>query len=185
MTTQRLAKLQGVLREDATGVHPRLHLVFGLLRFLPCATLLRLSGGTIGQSSIVRHGITLTGERVLMKNLVVGEGCYIEPNCTFDLLDQITIGDGVTIGHQVMILTSSHQIGPKEHRAGESTRAPVVIEKGAWIGARSTLLPGVTVGEGAIVAPGALVNKDVAPHTHVSGIPVKVIANLNEPAPSS
>ena len=183
MINNAVTKLRMVLQVEMAGLHPRLQLVFGLFRFLPCATLLRLAGASVGPETVVRHGIRLTGERALMKNFVVGRECCIEPACTFDLVEPITIGDQVKLGHQVMILTSSHQIGPKEHRAGELIRAPVTIENGAWIGARSILLPGITIGEGAVINPGALVNKDVAAHTQVAGIPAKVIAQLNEPTP--
>ena len=84
----------------------------------------------------------------------------------------------MTIGHQAMILTSSHEIGPKEHRAGPTVQAPVMIHDGVWIGPRSIVLPGITIGEGAIVAPGALVNKDVPAHTRVAGAPAKVVEQL-------
>jgi maltose O-acetyltransferase len=180
MTTQKLKK---ALREDTAGIHPRLQLAFGLLKFLPflpCATLLRLAGAAVGEASVVRHGVRLNGPRGLAKNLKIGHECQIEPGCTFDLEEKITLGDGVRVGHEAMLLTSSHQIGPKEHRAGELVRAPITIEDGACIGARSILLPGVTIGAGAMVSPGSLVNKEVAPHTHVAGNPAKVIANLRE-----
>jgi maltose O-acetyltransferase len=180
MTKQKLKK---ALQEDTAGIHPRLQLAFGLLKFLPflpCATLLRLAGAAVGEATVVRHGIRLNGQRGLAKNLKIGPKCHIEPGCTFDLQEKIILGAGVCVGHETMILTSSHQIGPKEHRAGELVIAPVVIEDGAWIGARSVLLPGITIGAGALVSPGSLVNKDVAPHTHIGGTPVKHIANLDK-----
>ena len=86
----------------------------------------------------------------------------------------------MTIGHQVLIITTTHELGPREHRAGSALRNPVKIEDGAWIGSRCVILPGVTVGAGAIVEPGSVVNKDVAPNTSVRGIPAKVV---QEPAP--
>ena len=58
------------------------------------------------------------------------------------------------------------------------TLAPVTIKAGAWLGPRSIVLPGVTVGEGAIVMPGSLVNKDVAPNTRVAGTPARLIETL-------
>jgi len=77
-----------------------------------------------------------------------------------------------------MILTSTHDLGPSQHRAGPVTRAPVTIKAGAWLGPRSIVLPGVTVGEGAIVMPGALVNKDVPPNTRVAGTPARAVETL-------
>jgi acetyltransferase-like isoleucine patch superfamily enzyme len=70
-----------------------------------------------------------------------------------------------------MILTSTHELDIREHRAGPVQLSPVSIGDGAWLGPRCVILPGVTLGAGAIVNPGAVVNKDVAPHTRVGGIP--------------
>ena len=70
------------------------------------------------------------------------------------------------------------QLGPREHRAGLRIRHPVVIEDGAWIGARSVILPGVTIGAGAVVDAGSTVNKSVAPNTRVRGTPAKVVEEL-------
>ncbi len=113
------------------------------------------------------------GRRGFARNLVIGRDCSVGLDCVLDLGAPIRVGDRVTLGHQVMILTTSHELGPREHRAGTLLVAPVVVGDGVWLGARCTILPGVTVGEGAIVAPGALVTKDVAPHTRVAGAPAK------------
>lgn len=85
----------------------------------------------------------------------------------------ITIEDDVMIGPDVNVLTINHDFAdlwtliPK----------PVRICRGAWIGARAIICPGVTIGEGSIVAAGAVVTKDVAPHTVVGGNPAKFIKN--------
>lgn len=105
--------------------------------------------------------------------LVIGCDCLIEMDVILELGEHITLGDGVTLGHGVMILTTSHALGPREHRAGEHMYAPVTVGKGAWLGARVVVLPGVNIGEGAVVAEGSLVNKDVPAHTRVGGIPAK------------
>ena len=97
----------------------------------------------------------------------------INVDCIFDLNDSIEIADFVSVGQGVMILTSSHRIGPAARRAGALFTAPVRIGPGAWIGARSVILPGVTVGAGAVVAAGSVVNKNVAPNALVSGVPAE------------
>lgn len=180
-----LAKIKVLFREDTTGLHPRLHAVRMLLNLLPQTTanrlramVLSLAGFVIGDRTLIRGTPRINGGRQLYQNLSIGTDCLIDPDCTLDLIDRITIGDRVTIGHQAMILTSSHEIGPKEHRAGAPIQAPVTIKDGAWIGPRSIILPGITIGEGAIVAPGALVNKDVPNHTRVAGAPAKVVEEL-------
>jgi maltose O-acetyltransferase len=78
-----------------------------------------------------------------------------------------------------MLLTSSHHIGNQIHRAGPLTTAPVIIENGTWIGARSVVLPGVTVGAGSVVASGAIVTRNVPPNTLVGGVPARVLRTID------
>lgn len=138
------------------------------------ALLARCVGFRIGSGTLLLGTPRIAGgRRGFARNLVIGRDCSVGVDCTFDLGAPLSIGDRVTIEHQVMILTTSHELGPREHRAGALLVAPVAIGDGAWLGARSIILPGVTVGEGAVVAPGALVNKDVAPHTKVAGAPAR------------
>lgn len=80
--------------------------------------------------------------------------------------------------HQVLILTTSHEIGPQGQRAAALEARPVCIGSGAWLGARCTILPGVTIGAGAIIAAGAVVSRDVPANTMVAGIPARVIKSL-------
>lgn len=180
------AKALRALQEDTSGVHLRLHLANLAARLLPhdvaCLTrgrLLNMAGFKIGAGTIFRGRPHINGEHAFYPNLTIGRDCLIDVGCTFDLQDRLTIGDRVTIGHEVMLLTSSHEIGPKEHRAGDMVRAPVTIGDGAWLGPRCVILPGVTVGAGAIVTAGSLVNKDVPPNTRVAGLPAKPVEELD------
>jgi maltose O-acetyltransferase len=91
---------------------------------------------------------------------------------------RIDIGDRVTIGHHVMVITDSHRMSDPSRRGGERLSAPVTIEDGVWVGARVTILPGVTLGRGCVVAAGAVVADDVAPHTLVGGVPARKISDL-------
>jgi acetyltransferase-like isoleucine patch superfamily enzyme len=81
-----------------------------------------------------------------------------------------------------MILTSSHELGPTMQRAGPLFRRPVRIGQGAWVGARSVVLPGVSIGDGAVVAAGSMVTKDVPPNVLVGGVPASVRRSLPGPA---
>jgi acetyltransferase-like isoleucine patch superfamily enzyme len=83
------------------------------------------------------------------------------------------------VGARVLFLTSGHEIGPSERRAGPVHSSPITVEDGCWIGAGSILLPGVTIGRGSIVAAGSVVTKDVAPDTLVGGIPARPIRELD------
>jgi acetyltransferase-like isoleucine patch superfamily enzyme len=79
----------------------------------------------------------------------------------------------------VLLLTGGHVIGPPGRRAAELTCEPIVVGTGAWLGARVTVLPGVTIGDGAVVAAGAVVTRDVAPHTVVAGVPARHLNDLD------
>ncbi|MEI2777259.1 MAG: DapH/DapD/GlmU-related protein [Tetrasphaera sp.] len=111
-------------------------------------------------------------------DIVVGADSFINYDVFIDNAAPVTIGQRVAIGPRVTIVTGSHLIGGPERRRGDSVSAPVVIGDGAWLGAASTILPGVTVGAGAIVAAGAVVTDDVAPDTLVAGVPARLVRSL-------
>lgn len=111
----------------------------------------------------------------IAKGLSVGDNVFINYNCSMMSAGRIIIEDNVQIGPNVMLVTTNHDFNHREvvlHR-------PIVIKKNAWIGGRAMILPGVTVGENAVVAGGAVVTKDVEPNTIVGGNPAKVIKRLD------
>jgi maltose O-acetyltransferase len=186
-----LAKLARIIREETNGIHLRLLLIRMLIWPLPHYTgsrlrvrLFRLAGFKIGRGCVMWGTPTMTGSHDLYNNLTVGEECWFNVGCFLDLGAPITIGDRIAFGHQVIVLTSSHRIGPSDRRAGPLYAKPVTIGDGAWVGARSIILPGVHVGSGAIVAAGALVNSDVPPNTMVAGVPARVVKTLPQVAVS-
>lgn len=163
---------------EVVGIHPRLHLYNMLSALLPPrgngelrANLLRRLGFQVGEGTKVNGVLRISGPRGLVPRLRVGAGCTLEPECTLDLSELLTIGDRVTLEPGVMILTSTHELDFPKHRAGKVIVNPVSVGDGAWLRARSIVLPGVKIGEGAVVEVGAVVNKDVEPHTRVGGIP--------------
>lgn len=146
------------------------------------ARLLRAAGLAIGDGTLLMSSFTLTGGRGAWRNLTVGRLCFINHGCVFDASGPIVIGDEVNLGQGVLITTSSHLIGAPERRAGLLTPEPVRIGHGAWLASRVVVLPGVEVGDGAIVAAGAVVTRSVAPHTLVGGVPARLIRHLDAPA---
>ena len=110
------------------------------------------------------------------KHIRIGKNVFINFDCTFLALGGITIEDDVLIGPKVSLITENHPLNP-EQRKGLAAK-PILIKKNAWIGANATILPGVTIGENAVVAAGAVVSKDVPDHTVVGGIPAKFIKNV-------
>ncbi|MCZ1301537.1 acyltransferase [Enterococcus faecium] len=110
--------------------------------------------------------------------LYIGENTFINYNNFFDLTDSITIGKNVFIGCCSQFITSTHRIEGPEQRAGITVPAPIVIEDGSWIGANVTVIPGVTIHKGAIVAAGSVVVKDCEENALYAGVPAKKIRNL-------
>ena len=112
------------------------------------------------------------------KNINVGENVFINSNCTMQDQGGIFIGDNVLIGHNACLLTLNHNEDPQKR--ANLLPSPIKIGNGAWLGSNVTVLPGVTIGDGAIIAAGAVVTKDVEANTIVAGIPAKVVRKVNE-----
>lgn len=111
------------------------------------------------------------------KHTKIGKNVFINFNCTFLDLGGITIEDNVLIGPNVNILSEGHPVSPEDRHS--LVPKSIHIRKNAWIGAGATILQGVSIGENAIVAAGAVVSKDVPDNTIVGGIPAKVIRTFN------
>lgn len=103
---------------------------------------------------------------------------FINSGCRFQDQGGITIGDGTLIGHNVVLATINHDFVP-EHR-GDNLPAPIVLGKNVWIGANTMILPGVTIGDNAVIAAGSVVTRDVPTDTVVAGVPARKIKNIAE-----
>ena len=109
--------------------------------------------------------------------LSLGSG-YMNHECVIDCFDSISIGHHVVISERVVLRDSdNHTIKDLEAISSDESAgtAPIVIGDHVWIGMNVIVLKGVTIGEGAVVAAGSVVNKDVQPHCLVAGVPAKVI----------
>lgn len=178
-------RLAQVWKSETEGVHFRVLLVSRLAGLLPHfglsrlrTALYRLCGVRIGPRSLILGAIELAGPGPIQSRLTIGADSQITAPLYADLCDTITIGDRVFIGHHAVLITTNHEIGPHWQRCGGWKSAPIRIEDGAWLGARVTVLPGVTIGKGAVVAAGAVVTRDVPPDTLVGGVPAKVLRQL-------
>jgi maltose O-acetyltransferase len=140
------------------------------LRFI----LYRLGGVRIQQARIA-SGIFVGGPG---SNLSIGHGTSINVECFFDCLGKVTLGKQVMVGMGVMIVTSDHPLDPDGRPQRQSVGRDVVIGDGAWLGARCTILPGVTVGEGAVVSAGAVVTRDCRPFAVYAGVPARLVGHL-------
>lgn len=110
------------------------------------------------------------------KNITIGKRVFINEGCCFQDQGGIEIGDDCLIGQQVVIATLNHDLNPT--RRGDMLPKPVKIGKNVWVGAHATILGGVTVGDNAVIAAGAVVNKDVARGTVVAGVPARKIKDV-------
>ena len=110
------------------------------------------------------------------KHTKIGKNVFINFNCTLLDLGGITIEDNVLIGPNVSILSEGHPISPEDRHS--LIPKAIHIKRNVWIGAGATILQGVTIGENAIIAAGAVVSKDVPDNTVVGGIPAKVIKTI-------
>ncbi|WP_299092008.1 DapH/DapD/GlmU-related protein [uncultured Microbacterium sp.] len=126
---------------------------------------------TIGDDANFFRGSEIVGPATIGDRVFINRDAYIRPNTT--------IGNDVSLGPFVRLITDSHDIGPSHKRAGRPRHDPIVIGDGTWIGASVTVLGGVTIGRGCVVAAGALVTADVPANTLVGGVPARHIRDLS------
>lgn len=111
------------------------------------------------------------------KNIKIGKNVFINAGCKFQDQGGIEIGDGALIGHGVVLATLNHDFAPENRSTLHPS--PIKIGKNVWIGANATVLPGVNIGDGAIVAAGAVVTRDIPAKTIAAGVPAKVIRKID------
>lgn len=112
------------------------------------------------------------------KNITVGEGVFVNACCHFQDHGGVTIGNGCQIGHNVIFATLNHELAPERRK--KTYPAPIVLGRNVWVGSNTTILQGVTIGDNAVVAAGAVVTKDVAANTVVGGVPARFIKRIED-----
>ncbi len=159
---------------QATGAHVagsrraglRLWLAGLLLRWVPPFVLNRLRTSVLRACGLRlgRHSIFWGWPRLVggpPSRLRVGAYCGFNDGCWFELEDEVVLGDHVSVGHEVVFLTGA--------RAGGPARGRIQVGDGAWLAARCVVLPGVTIGAGAVISAAVVVSEDVPPNTLVTG----------------
>ena len=134
--------------------------------------LKELFGDNIGENSMVQA--PLSG--AALDRLKIGNNVFINSNCLAMARGGITIEDDVMLAANVQLLSNNHD----EYDRQVLLCKPIHIKKGAWIGAGASILPGVTIGEYAIVGAGAIVTKDVGDYEVAVGVPAKIVKKLDQ-----
>ncbi len=110
------------------------------------------------------------------KNIIVGKNVFFNSGCRLQDHGGIFIGDNVLFGHNVVLATLDHDLDPAKRDLLHC--APIRIGNDVWVGANATITKGVIIGDGAVIAAGAVVTRDVPPRTVVGGVPAKVIREI-------
>jgi maltose O-acetyltransferase len=111
------------------------------------------------------------------RNIKIGHNTTINRNCMIDSRSGITIGNNVSISPDVHLISGSHALNDPNF---SYTGKHIKINDYVWIGSRATILPGIEIGKGAVVAAGAMVTKNVEPYSVVGGNPAKRIGTRNK-----
>jgi maltose O-acetyltransferase len=136
--------------------------------------MLKLYGLRIGNNSRISPKCFFGGNK-----LTIGNNVFVNYDCFFDNLSTITIDDNVSVGMRVLFCTSTHEVCKTEKRAGKTYGKDISVGKGSWIGANVTILPGVKIGEGCIIASGSIVNSDCEPNSMYAGVPARKVKDLD------
>src|SRR5687767_7824710 len=115
-----------------------------------------------------------------LEHLHVGHDVYVGPGVVMICLDRVTIGDGVLFGPSAVVSNGNHRFRDGVYQVAENETAPIGIGTGSWIGANATILAGVTIGRGVLVAANSAVTQDVQDHEIVGGVPAKRLSKVKE-----
>ncbi|MDY6796333.1 MAG: acyltransferase [Actinomycetota bacterium] len=155
--------------------------------FIP--TMIQIRGNDRGRIVVGRNCSLDTLCRLFAANdatLSIGENVGVGPYDIINAFDNCTIGKNTMLSPYVNINCADHgmELGEPMRLQG-GTYGPVVIGEDCWIGSQVVILKGVTIGEGAVVAAGAVVSRDVPPYAIAAGVPARVIGDRREHAKDS
>lgn len=127
----------------------------------------------VGKRLYTRSGVNILAQG---GNLEIGENVFMNHNVSITCLDNIRIGDGVTIANNVVIVDHDHKFSANSEKL--FSMKPITISSRVWIGANSVILKGIEIGDGAVIAAGSVVTHSVEKHTLVAGVPARKIKDL-------
>jgi acetyltransferase-like isoleucine patch superfamily enzyme len=144
------------------------------------APWLRLLGARIGPRAVLHDVRFFNLYRRGLGGFEVGADCFLGDECLLDLAEGIRLEAQVTLAERVLILTHMN-VGYRDHPLQTqfpALAAPVVLERGCFVGAAVTILPGLTIGRESFVAAGSVVTESVPPRTLVAGVPARRVREL-------
>jgi len=139
-------------------------------------TILQQLIGEIGQNSIIEPPFYCS----YGQNTYIGDHVYLNYMCTILDNNQVHIGHHVMIGPVVQIYTAAHPLQAEPRIQGWEVTKPIMIEDNVWIGGGAILLPGVRIGQNAVIGAGAVVSRSVPANTVVAGNPARVIREIEQ-----
>ena len=132
--------------------------------------------GSVGENVVVQPPMQVD----YGNNTYVGNDFYANFDCIFLDVAEIHIGNHVMFGPKVSLLTATHPIAASARRTGLELAHPITIENDVWIGGNTTVLPGVTIGEGTIIGAGSVVTKDIPAGVIAVGNPCRILRKITE-----
>jgi len=139
-------------------------------------TILQKLLGKIGQNSIIEPPFYC----VYGENIHIGDHVYLNILCNILDCNMVSIGNHVMIGPSAQIYTAAHDLQAEARNQGWEVAKPIIIEDNVWIGGSAILLPGVRIGQNAVVGAGAVVTRSVPANTIVAGNPARVIREIEQ-----
>ena len=167
-----LEELRGEIAELKAPRHGERTVVGESVRIDPACVLVSRENATIriGDHTQIWRGGEWTGPITVGKRVFVNQGSYVRP--------LVTIEDDVSLGPFVRLITDTHEISSGSRRTGTPRKDPILVKRGAWVGAGATVMGGVTIGARSIVAVGAVVNRDVPDDVVVAGVPARIVRRI-------
>lgn len=161
------------------------HFINIVLYLLPPSRLFKLRRLLLKFAKVnISNGVSFCGRSWIYGRgkLSIGPNTWLSPGVVFYTHKEveIKIGSSCDIGPGVQFIVGSHEIGNKERRAGNGISRKIVIGNGVWIGANSTILDGITIGDGCIVAAGSVVHEKIEDNCLVAGVPARIKRKLDD-----
>jgi acetyltransferase-like isoleucine patch superfamily enzyme len=155
-----------------------------------CMNVIGLNHISIGEYTVIEPNIQLTawvaGHDTSSTIITIGNHCTIRAHAHITAINNITIGDGLLTGTNVLITDNAHgeftteqlQLPPCERPI--YSKGPVVIGNNVWLGNNVCVMPGVTIGDGAVIGANSVVTKNIPPYSMAAGVPASIIKQLEQ-----